>query len=118
MLLSLIQLADNVPAGRDAVAVDTPPLEERAGVVAAALRVASFVVVPMAPSPIEYATVRRRESREEATGIADKQSPHKKKVPEEEQVISVWAGPISRVFLVLDLLVPGCWPSDGGPSLR
>jgi chromosome partitioning protein len=38
----------------DAVVIDTPPLEEQAGIVASALRVASQVIMPMAPTPIEY----------------------------------------------------------------
>jgi chromosome partitioning protein len=41
------------PARYDLVVIDTPPLEERAGIVASALRVATDVVVPMAPSMME-----------------------------------------------------------------
>lgn len=37
----------------DLVIIDTPPLEERDGIVASALRVATDVVVPMAPTMME-----------------------------------------------------------------
>lgn len=37
----------------DLVVIDTPPLEERDGIVASALRVATDVVVPMAPTMME-----------------------------------------------------------------
>ena len=37
-----------------AVVVDTPPMKERLGVVASALRLATHVLVPMAPTGIEY----------------------------------------------------------------
>jgi chromosome partitioning protein len=39
--------------GRDVVVIDTPPLETQAGIVSSALRAASLVVVPTAPTPIE-----------------------------------------------------------------
>ncbi|GJF03602.1 ParA family protein [Pseudonocardia sp. D17] len=41
-------------AGYDAVVIDTPPLEQKSGVVVSALRVATLAVVPVAPTPIEY----------------------------------------------------------------
>lgn len=41
-----------VGAGYDAVVVDTPPLD--LGIVASALRIATHVLIPMAPSPAEY----------------------------------------------------------------
>lgn len=41
------------PARFDLVVVDTPPLEERDGIVASALRVATDVIVPMAPTMME-----------------------------------------------------------------
>jgi chromosome partitioning protein len=39
--------------GHDVVVIDTPPLESQAGIVASAMRAASVVVVPTAPTPIE-----------------------------------------------------------------
>lgn len=48
------QLQDHLAADVDAVVIDTPPLEEKAGIVASALRVATVVIVPMAPTPIEF----------------------------------------------------------------
>jgi chromosome partitioning protein len=38
----------------DAMVVDTPPMKERLGVVASAIRLATHVLVPMAPTGIEY----------------------------------------------------------------
>lgn len=38
----------------DAIVVDTPPLEHDRGIVISALRVATHVLIPMAPTPIEY----------------------------------------------------------------
>jgi chromosome partitioning protein len=38
----------------DAVGIDTPPMKEHRGVVLSAARIATHVVVPMAPTPIEY----------------------------------------------------------------
>jgi chromosome partitioning protein len=37
----------------DVVVIDTPPLEERDGIVASALRVATDIIVPMAPTMME-----------------------------------------------------------------
>jgi chromosome partitioning protein len=48
------QLPDVIGNRFDAVVIDTPPLEERAGIVASALRLATLAVVPVAPTPIEY----------------------------------------------------------------
>jgi chromosome partitioning protein len=48
-----------VTGNRDVVVIDTPPLEDHRAVVTAALRAASHVVVPVAPTPIEYAQLRR-----------------------------------------------------------
>ncbi|MEV4494057.1 ParA family protein [Micromonospora coxensis] len=48
------QLAGVVDRTRfDLVVIDTPPLEERQGIVASALRIATDVLVPMAPSMME-----------------------------------------------------------------
>lgn len=41
-------------AGFDVVVVDTPPLEQKSGIVISALRVATLAIVPVAPTPIEY----------------------------------------------------------------
>lgn len=50
-------------AGYDVVVLDTPPLEQRSGIVVSALRVATLAVVPMAPTPMEYKRlVRVRET--------------------------------------------------------
>lgn len=38
----------------DVVVADTPPLEEQAGIVRSVARRADLVVIPMAPTPIEY----------------------------------------------------------------
>lgn len=38
----------------DAVVIDTPPMKERLGVVASAIRMATHVLVPMAPTGMEY----------------------------------------------------------------
>jgi chromosome partitioning protein len=39
--------------GHDVVVIDTPPLESQSGIVASAMRAATIVVVPTAPTPIE-----------------------------------------------------------------
>lgn len=41
----------------DAVVIDTPPMKERRGVVASAIRMGTHVLVPMAPTGMEYARV-------------------------------------------------------------
>lgn len=38
----------------DAVVIDTPPMREHRGVVLSAARLATHVITPMAPTPIEY----------------------------------------------------------------
>jgi chromosome partitioning protein len=48
------QLPDFVRGRFEAVVIDTPPLEEQAGIVHSALRVATLALCPMAPTPIEY----------------------------------------------------------------
>src|SRR3954464_1851606 len=47
------QLPDVIGNRFDVVVIDTPPLEERSGIVASALRLATLAVVPVAPTPIE-----------------------------------------------------------------
>ena len=42
-----------IVGGRDVVVIDTPPLDKEAGIVASALRAATRVVIPTAPTPIE-----------------------------------------------------------------
>jgi len=44
----------------NAVVIDTPPMKERLGVVASAIRLATHVLVPMAPTGIEYGGARAR----------------------------------------------------------
>lgn len=48
------QLPDVIRGRYDAVIVDTPPRDQQAGIVTAALRVATVALVPVAPNPIEY----------------------------------------------------------------
>lgn len=48
------QLPDVIGNRFEVVVIDTPPLEERAGIVASSLRLATLAVVPVAPTPIEY----------------------------------------------------------------
>ncbi len=48
------QLADLTSRQYDTVVIDTPPLEKKEGIVTSAVRVATLVVVPMAPTPMEY----------------------------------------------------------------
>ncbi|GCB01754.1 ParA family protein [Mycolicibacterium sp. NCC-Tsukiji] len=55
----------------EAVVIDTPPMKERRGVVASALRIATHVLVPMAPTGMEYARIPAiRELVEEAGALA------------------------------------------------
>lgn len=55
----------------DAVVIDTPPMKERRGVVASAIRIATHVLVPMAPTGMEYARIPAiRELVEEAGALA------------------------------------------------
>ncbi|MCV7180574.1 ParA family protein [Mycolicibacterium murale] len=56
----------------DAVVIDTPPMKERRGVVASAIRLATHVLVPMAPTGMEYARLPAiRELVEDAAALAD-----------------------------------------------
>ena len=55
----------------DAVVIDTPPMKERRGVVASAIRIATHVLVPMAPTGMEYARIPAiRELVDEAGALA------------------------------------------------
>ena len=55
----------------DAVVVDTPPMKERRGVVASAVRIATHILVPMAPTGMEHARVPAiRELVEEAGALS------------------------------------------------
>lgn len=56
----------------DAVVIDTPPMKERRGVVASAIRLATHVLVPIAPTGMEYARLPAiRELVEDAAALAD-----------------------------------------------
>ena len=60
----------------DAVVIDTPPMKERRGVVASAIRMASHVLVPMAPTGMEYAHIPAiRELVDEAAALAAGEPP-------------------------------------------
>ena len=59
------QLPDYIRHRYDTVIVDCPPRDQHAGIVAAAMRVASVAVVPLAPAPIEY---RRLAAVQEVAG--------------------------------------------------
>ncbi len=48
------QLLDAVSADIDAIVIDTPPLDQKSGIVVSTLRLATLAVVPVAPAPIEY----------------------------------------------------------------
>lgn len=48
------QLRDYVGQDVNAIVIDTPPLEQKSGIVVSALRVATLAIVPVAPTPIEY----------------------------------------------------------------
>lgn len=53
-----------------AVVIDTPPMRERLGVVASALRLSTHVLVPMAPTGMEYSRLPAiREVLEDATAL-------------------------------------------------
>lgn len=55
----------------DTVVIDTPPMKERRGVVASAIRLATHVLVPMAPTGMEYARISAvRELVDEAAVLA------------------------------------------------
>lgn len=48
------QLLDVAGNKYDAIVIDTPPIEQKSGIVVSALKVATMAVCPMAPTPIEY----------------------------------------------------------------
>ncbi|WP_434181392.1 ParA family protein (plasmid) [Clavibacter michiganensis] len=48
------RLTGFVPTATDLVIIDTPPLEDHAGIVSSALRAADVVIVSMAPTMAEY----------------------------------------------------------------
>lgn len=55
----------------DAVVIDTPPMKERRGVVASAIRLATHILVPLAPTGMEYARlVAIREVADDAAALA------------------------------------------------
>lgn len=60
----------------DAVVIDTPPMKEQRGVVASAIRMATHVLVPLAPTGMEYARLPAiRELVEDAGALADGDPP-------------------------------------------
>lgn len=60
----------------DAVVIDTPPMKERRGVVGSAIRLATHVVVPMAPTGMEYARLPAiRELVEDSAAMIDDTPP-------------------------------------------
>jgi chromosome partitioning protein len=70
------QLPDVIGNRFEAVVIDTPPLEERAGIVASALRLATLAVVPVAPTPIEYQRLGQvREVVEDTAGFRQDGNP-------------------------------------------
>lgn len=55
-----------------AVVIDTPPMKERLGVVASAIRLATHVLVPMAPTGIEYSRLSAiREVLDDTASLRD-----------------------------------------------
>ena len=55
----------------DTVVIDTPPMKERLGVVASAIRMATHILVPMAPTGMEYSRLPAiRELVDEASALA------------------------------------------------
>ncbi|MEU7776238.1 ParA family protein [Micromonospora taraxaci] len=48
------QLPDVVGDRYDVIVIDTPPMKAQRGTVASAMRVATHVLIPMCPSPIEH----------------------------------------------------------------
>ncbi|OBJ73862.1 ParA family protein [Mycobacterium sp. 1274756.6] len=55
----------------EAVVIDTPPMQERRGVVASAIRLATHVLVPLAPTGMEYARMPAiRELVDDAAALA------------------------------------------------
>jgi chromosome partitioning protein len=60
----------------DVVVVDTPPMQAQRGTVISALRLATHVLVPMAPTPIEYDRLRGvRQVLDDATDLRDGHPP-------------------------------------------
>ncbi|WP_235626397.1 ParA family protein [Mycobacteroides abscessus] len=60
----------------DAVVIDTPPMKERRGVVGSAIPLATHVVVPMAPTGMEYARLPAiRELVEDSAALVDDTPP-------------------------------------------
>lgn len=60
----------------DAVVIDTPPMKERRGVVASAIRLATHILVPLAPTGMEYARLAAiREVAEDAAVLAPGEPP-------------------------------------------
>jgi chromosome partitioning protein len=55
----------------DAVVIDTPPLEDKAGVVVSALRIATEVIVPVMPSSTEYKRLAR------VLGVVEESADHR-----------------------------------------
>lgn len=64
------RLSDLVRHRYDTVVIDCPPREHHAGIVAAALRVATVAVVPMAPTPIEYSRLNAIRAAAEGVPLA------------------------------------------------
>lgn len=48
-----------IVGSHDVVVIDTPPLETHAGIVASAMRAATIVVIPTAPTPIEIVRLEK-----------------------------------------------------------
>lgn len=48
------QLLDVAGSQYNAIVIDTPPLEQKSGIVLSALKVATLALCPIAPTPIEY----------------------------------------------------------------
>jgi chromosome partitioning protein len=70
------QLPDVIGNRFEVVVIDTPPLEERVGIVASALRLATLAVVPVAPTPIEYQRLGQvREVAEDTAAFRHSGSP-------------------------------------------
>ncbi|MFZ2242998.1 MAG: ParA family protein [Gordonia amarae] len=48
----------SITDGFDAVVIDTPPMESGRGIVTSAVRVASHIVIPMSPTPMDFDRLR------------------------------------------------------------
>ncbi|MCV7316212.1 ParA family protein, partial [Mycolicibacillus parakoreensis] len=60
----------------DALVIDTPPMKEQRGVVASAIRLATHVLVPLAPTGMEYARLAAvRELVDDAAALAPGEPP-------------------------------------------